>query len=118
MSGEEWRWVEGYHHYEVSNFGRVRSVSSGTPRLIKLTKTKKGYVRVELYKSGHPKRKFVHRLVCNAFNEARCAEHMVVAHWDGDPGNNIASNLRWATHAENSADMIRHGRSCKGRRPA
>ena len=32
-----------------------------------------------------------------------------VAHWDGICTNNRATNLRWATHAENVEDQRRHG---------
>lgn len=40
----------------------------------------------------------------------------MVLHTDGDPLNNRLENLRWGSAAENSADMVRHGRSCKGER--
>jgi hypothetical protein len=32
-----------------------------------------------------------------------------VAHWDGVTTNNCATNIRWATRAENIADQRRHG---------
>ena len=36
------------------------------------------------------------------------------AHWDGDGNNNALGNLRWATHAENEMDKVRHGTSNRG----
>jgi hypothetical protein len=35
---------------------------------------------------------------------------LLCCHWDDNPMNNVPANLRWATHAENSADMLRNGR--------
>ncbi len=35
-------------------------------------------------------------------------------HLDGDSTNDVASNLKWGTSAENSADTVLHGRSAKG----
>jgi hypothetical protein len=32
-------------------------------------------------------------------------------HWDDDPFNNVPSNLRWGTRADNVADAVRNGRS-------
>jgi hypothetical protein len=58
----------------------------------------------------------VHVLVCEAFHGPRPPGADLVAHADGDPGNNEAANLRWATHAENEGDKRRHGRSMLGER--
>jgi hypothetical protein len=34
-----------------------------------------------------------------------------LCHYDGDPANNRAGNLRWDSHKGNGADMARHGRT-------
>jgi hypothetical protein len=39
-----------------------------------------------------------------------------VAHNDGVPSNNAASNLRWDTRAGNFSDKIRHGTHSRGER--
>ena len=63
---EVWRTVIGYEGlYEVSNFGRVRSLTNNT--ILKLTLTSKGYYRVQLSNNGNRKKYFVHRLVAQAF---------------------------------------------------
>lgn len=51
----------------------------------------------------------VHVLVCETFHGPKPTPKHEVAHGDGDPENNRADNLRWATHVENSADMKWHG---------
>lgn len=72
-----------------------------------------GYRLVLIY-AGKGKRgrvtRSVHLLVCEAFHGPKPTPKHEVAHWDGDPGNNVPANLRWATRAENMADKIRHGR--------
>jgi hypothetical protein len=65
---------------------------------------KDGYLRVS---SGH-ERHLVHRLVLSAF-VGPCPEGLEAAHRDGDPANNRAENLMWASHAENCAQKIGHG---------
>lgn len=41
---------------------------------------------------------------------------MECRHLDGNPANNVPSNLRWGTCLENKQDMIRHDRSVRGTR--
>lgn len=51
----------------------------------------------------------IHRLVALSFLGPPPSPLHEVAHNDGDRNNNALTNLRWATHAENVADCIRHG---------
>lgn len=119
---EEWRPVHGYlGFYEVSNHGRVRSLTRKVTSISGRTRTVVGRVLKPASKpTGHMhvgmsvKNKLdvqqVHALVLRAFvgpAPAGC----VCRHLDGDPGNNHLSNLVWGTLSENSMDMIRHGRS-------
>lgn len=71
---------------------------------------KRGYHRVILRKPGSttPYGRTVHRLVALAFlpNPENLSD---VAHRDGQPSNNLVSNLRWASHQDNQRDMLRHG---------
>lgn len=48
----------------------------------------------------------LHQIVAAAFH-GPCPKGQIVLHWDGDPLNNAASNLRYGTRADNIADTIR-----------
>lgn len=99
---EEWRRVEGWP-YEVSSLGRVRRITYLIPG------NSRGYKRVMLSRGAEKKSKSVHQLVCEAFCGPRPSPEHVVAHYDGNRGNNTPTNLRWATAQENLEDSIRHG---------
>ena len=115
---EEWKPVIGYEgRYEVSNCGQVKSLDSihRTHRgkmLFQYTQNK-GYKYVDLRNEIGRKTFSVHRLVLEAFIELM-PKGKQAAHGDGNPGNNFAGNLRWATAKENSGDRKRHGRTAEG----
>jgi len=119
---EKWKGIEGYPYYEVSNRGRVRSLSrrvlcgggmrSVVGRILKTKKTKYGYPELNLCKDkdGRLPTFLVHRLVLDAFRGPKPDPRMVCRHLDGDPTNNRLANLVWGTYKENMADKKRHGR--------
>lgn len=126
---EIWESVDGYEGiYEVSNHGAVRSMDRniefthrtghvvGYPvkgKVLTQRTDKYGYLQVNICNGGC-RRVSVHRLVCRAFHGECPAECDQVAHADGDPSNNRADNLRWATATENTEDKRLHGRVLSG----
>ena len=117
---EVWRWVVGYEGvYKVSSTGQVarwlpqRNTYSG--RILKLSLTNFGYLRVCLTKDGVPKKYFVHRLVAAAFLD-EVPEKKFVNHIDGNKTNNRVENLEYVTCKENQAHASRMGLSAKGDR--
>ena len=105
LESEQWRAVEGYPEYEVSNLGRVK----GHGKIMKPYKHRVTYKMVDLYKSGkRVARGMVHRMVANAFipNPDNKPE---VNHIDGNPSNNRVDNLEWVTHYENHLHAHRTG---------
>jgi hypothetical protein len=77
-----------------------------------------GYLTVGLCRNGERLTEFVHRLTATAFHGPPPSPGHEVAHGDGDPSNNRAENLRWATRSENAADKIKHGTdNCGERHP-
>jgi hypothetical protein len=76
-----------------------------------------GHLKVTLYSGGGGKRRvMLAALILETFVGPAPVGKPWALHKDGDPGNNALDNLYWGTPAENSADMVRHGRSLKGER--
>jgi hypothetical protein len=108
---------EGY--YEVSNYGRVKSLSRtikytnnrvhNTPgKIIKLGKHRNGYLVVRLYKNQNEKKWLVHRLVATVFIP-NLEEKPQINHIDGNKANNNVDNLEWATASENGIHAFKTG---------
>lgn len=113
---EEWRVVAVNPHYEVSNDGRVRRCTGRTAGRAVKPFMLFGYLKVSLNDRGRSRKHFVHRLVIEAFvGPAPSARHRT-AHCDGNPLNNVPSNLRWATQRENIHDKWKHGTMVCGER--
>lgn len=116
---EEWRSVPGWPAYEVSNHGRVRRVQPAlgatVGAVLKASPATNGYPRVTLCdaRSGKPKYRNVHDLVCRAFHGEPPSPEHEVAHADGNRTNNYYKNLRWATQSENRLDKQLHHRAKK-----
>lgn len=99
--------------YEVSSHGRVRSsrdrTNSRVGQILKPQITKEGRHQYTLWRDGVPRTVKVHRLVAEAF-VPNPQGLPLVRHWDDNPGNNFASNLRWGTQADNMQDAVRNNR--------
>ena len=99
--GEEWRDIVGCDgHYQVSNFGRIKSFKFGVEKILKPHHGKGDYCRVSLYENGKLKKFLVHVLVAKAFlpNPNNLP---VVNHIDNVHSNNRVENLQWVTYSEN-----------------
>lgn len=112
---EIWKDIKGYEGlYQVSNYGRVRSLDRivqfgkqkriAKGKIIRLHHIKKpNYTQicVSLYKNRQGKNFIVARLVAEAFipnpEGKPCIDHI-----NTDPTDNRVGNLRWVTHKENS----------------
>jgi len=117
---ETWKPVVGFEgRYEVSDLGRVRSLTVRTHRrlifgrVLKQSPHRQGYPCVCLADGSKGKYCKVHKLVTEAFL-GQCPEGKCVAHNDGSTTNNALSNLRYATLKENAADRWKHGTIING----
>lgn len=111
---EEWRDIAGFEgKYQVSNFGRVRSLDrlvrrkdahgryamfKYKGRIIKTVKTSQGYMVAPLGRHNPCVR--VHQLVAKTFIPKVPGKDMI-NHIDGDRTNNRTDNLEWCTNQEN-----------------
>lgn len=125
---EEWRAVAGYEgHYEVSNFGRVRSLDrfimqrNGVRRFFAgkilnptIRSDSYNYWCVNLAKDTVHTFTPVHQLVCAAWRGPKPFVTAVVRHSDDDWSNNMEGNLSWGTVLDNEADKDRNGRRPRG----
>ncbi len=126
MARERWKSVYGHPNYEVSDLGRVRSISHwrthnrhGCPmwwrgKILKPGKQTSGHLFVVL--EGQRANR-VHRLVAIAFIGPPPFSGALVRHKDDDPSNNRPRNLRWGTQKQNMADAKRNGKILGGSRP-
>lgn len=94
---EFWKDIEGYEGlYQISSFGRVKSLKYGKERILKPLVDKDGYLLAILCKEGKTKNHKIHRLVASAFlpnpNNYPCINHK-----DENKQNNCVDNLEWCT---------------------
>lgn len=106
--------------YEVSTLGVVRSLphrvtrKNGTPYTVRGGNLRPGpsgtggHLRVGLWRNGKCTDGPIHQLVIEAFL-GPCPDGLEILHRNGDPTDNRLENLRYGTHAENMADMTKHG---------
>ena len=95
---EEWKQINNYDNYEVSNLGNVRNSKTG--RMLKLT-CRGGYLFTGLCKNSNTKTCPVHRLVALAFID-NPENKPQVNHKDKNRSNNNVCNLEWSTASENN----------------
>lgn len=110
---------EGY--YEISNFGRVKSLArivlrdkkGNLPvkeRILTPRPNDQGYLYVSLNKDSKGYNASVHCLVARAFLPPCPGEHAntkdgwTIDHYDRDKSNNKASNLVWMLNPDNALD--------------
>ena len=109
---EEWKNISGYEGlYQVSNLGRIKSLSHRSNHrneLILKPAIVQGYKKVNLCKNGKSKIYPVHRLVAIAFIENK-ENKPEVNHVDGNKLNNCINNLEWNTKSENQKHCISTG---------
>lgn len=114
---EVWKDVVGYEgKYQVSNFGKVRSIdrvdASGKKRkgrYLKSCKDKDGYLYVCL-SGGNVTTRRIHKLVAESFIGV-CPTGYQVNHKDENKTNNRIENLEYVTAKQN----INHGTAIKRR---
>lgn len=117
---EKWLPVAGFEgYYEVSNQGRVRSLTRivkaggertriSYSRILRQTPNAGGRLTVKLSVLGTTRTRLVHQMALEAFHGLR-PQGMLACHNNGKHLDNRVANLRWDTPAENMRDKRRHG---------
>ena len=127
MQAELWKPISGYNgYYEVSNLGRVRSITRKIERfvpgsnrtkkalytykgkLVPFWITKKGYCRCTLNINGIKKNHLVHQLVAKEFLDNK-DNKIQVNHINCVKTDNNVNNLEWCTNYENYIHSVKNG---------
>lgn len=98
--------IEGFEDYLVSSSGKIYSLKSN--KYLKPNIVTNGYYQVCLFKNGKRYRKYIARLVAQAFI-SNPDNKSTVNHKDGIKSNNNISNLEWMTQSENQLHAFNTG---------
>lgn len=104
-----WKAIKGTNGMiEVSDDGIVRSLLTGTPRVLKTQRDSKGYHRLRVTINRKKMTFKIHREVAKAYipNPNKLPQ---VNHKDGDKDNNCISNLEWVSNRENAHHAMTNG---------
>lgn len=116
---EIWKDISGFeNYYQVSNLGRVKSLSrqiyngkgyyTSSEKILKGHVITNGYIQVEFKKDNKRYLKLVHRLVAETFipNLKNLPQ---INHIDGNKQKNNIENLEWCTNSENQIHAYHMG---------
>lgn len=105
----EFRIIEEFPNYMVSEFGEVLHIKSG--RFRKKQKSTNGYYHLNFNIPGKNKiiTKKLHRLVALCFIGQPPEGKNLINHKDGNKLNNHYSNLEWVNELENSSHAAKLG---------
>lgn len=112
IDNEHWKDIDGYDGlYQVSDFGRVRSLKFGKTRIRKPIIDRYGYLQVGLCKDGKERKFKVHRLVAQAFIPNDDETKTIINHRNSIRDCNRVDNLEWCDYQYNNTyNDIHHRR--------
>jgi len=110
---EQWKEIEDWNSYEVSNQGNVRRTKSKRP--LKPNYHKCGYKVVTLCVAYVKQYFLIHRLVAQAF-VPNPQNHPQVDHINRNKLDNSVSNLRWVTNYENCQNRVQKAPGVTGQK--
>lgn len=101
--------IPGFPEYFASEEGHIYSMKLGY--LIKMSpRIKDGYYHLCVRQTpGQRKQMPVHKLILLTFQGEKPSPEAQSRHLNGCRLDNHATNLKWGTPSENTADAIRHG---------
>jgi len=101
---EIWKNIEGFNeHYQISNFGNIKSCKFGKERIMSQINNK-GYKGILLCKKYFQ----VHRLVALHFLINK-ENKPIINHKNGVKSDNNVDNLEWCTASENASHAYKIG---------
>ncbi len=119
---EIWKDVKNYEGlYELSNFGKVRTVERIVLRKSKLGKltnfkinskikianlSKGGYLTIAIVKENKTITTYLHRIIAEVFVEKEKPNYNVVNHINGIKTDNRIENLEWTSSSQNNIHAL------------
>ena len=97
---EQWRPIENFERYMVSNMGNIKSLR-GKTKILKPQAIHNGYQQVSLVKDGKKYNRLVHRLVAIAWIDTD-DKSKEVHHKNRIKTDNRADNLQWLSRLEHA----------------
>jgi len=112
LDGEIWKDIDGYFDYQVSNFGRIKSLKFGKEKILKSGKSgNNGYLFVNLYKNGKKKPKSVHKLEFETFNNYKLKKSECLHHIDKNKLDNDLDNFELMVNFDHNS-LHKSGENC------
>lgn len=116
IEGERWKDLVGYEglyqisdHWRIKSYARYKGCIWFDEMILNIHDNGHGYMYIDLYKDKKKKKKYVHRLVAQAFLDS-FDEDLVINHIDFDSKNNHYLNLECVTQKQNVRYSIKAGR--------
>jgi len=98
---EEYKTIQGYENYEISNLGNVRNKT--TNKILKPHITTTGYYEIKLIKKHFKIHKLLGLYFLENPNNLKCIDHI-----DRCKTNNNLDNLRWCSYSDNSKNKTKN----------
>lgn len=103
MIKEQWKVINDYSNYMISNYGNIKSLNykrTGKEKILKQNVNGRGYCYVNISINNKYKNILIHREVAKAFipNDN---QKLDINHKDGNKLNNNVDNLEWCTRSQN-----------------
>ena len=106
IEDEKWRRLTfADKHYEISNYGRVKSFYASSEGKILKCGNVRGFQTLGIKVKGEKKQYCVHKLAAEYFVKKDSDGQTVVIHKDWNKGNNNFKNLQWVTSEESYKRM-------------
>ncbi len=96
---EEWKQINDYPNYYISNLGVIRN--DKTKRIMKLITDKAGYLHINLCKDGIQKY-FLHHQLMGLHFIPNPENYKQIDHINGIRNDNRLINLRWGNSSQNN----------------
>lgn len=112
MKLEEWKTIDGFENYMISDEGRIKSLyynkNKNKEKILLLRYNNCGYLRTTLCNNGLIKQLFIHHLVAKYFIPNPLNKQQI-NHKNGIKTDNRAINLEWCTPSENRLHAFKIG---------